>query len=67
MWELTAEQRTNEEGVTYTAYGLRCGECVIPDFSSLREETEAFISLMNRLEVSPIHAADVVEDYFAAL
>lgn len=67
MWQLTTEEMTNEDGVTYIAYGLRCGDYRIADFSSVMEETEALISLMNRHAVSPIHAKDVIENYFAAL
>lgn len=66
MWELTTEKQTNEDGVSYLAYGLRCGEFRIADFSSVKEETERLIELMNRNEVSPVHALDVIEDYLGA-
>ncbi len=67
MWKIISEQRTNEEGVNYTAYGLRCGDCVVDDLSSEMQEVQSFIELINRNEVSPIHIYDVIEDYFAAL
>ncbi len=65
MWRLHSEQRVNEEGVAYTAYGFICGECCISDFSSVREETEHFIEALNRNEVSPLHIYEVIEDHFA--
>ena len=67
MWELTSEQRTNEDEVSYTSYGLRCEELSIADFSSIREEAQRLIDLMNRFEVPAVHAYDVIENYFAAL
>lgn len=67
MWSLTTEQRVNEEGVSYTAYGFMCGDHHIRDFSSVREEAERFIESLNRNEVSPIHIYDVIEDHFASL
>ncbi|MBQ4166558.1 MAG: hypothetical protein IJD85_09565 [Oscillospiraceae bacterium] len=65
MWRLHSEQRVNEEGVAYIAYGFICGECCISDFSSVREETEHFIEVLNRNEVSPLHIYEVIEDHFA--
>ncbi len=67
MWEIISEEMTNEDGATYIAYGLCCGDYRIADFSSVMEETEALISLFNRHAVSPVHAKDVIENYFAAL
>ncbi|MBP1542911.1 MAG: hypothetical protein J6A16_02345 [Oscillospiraceae bacterium] len=64
MWKLTSEVCTNEEGVTYTAYGLRCKECHIPDISSVKENAERVLQIMNDNQVSTIHAADVLEDLF---
>ncbi len=65
MWRLLSEQRVNEDGITYTAYGFECGECRVSDFSSVREDTEHFIELLNENEVSPVHIFDIIEDYFA--
>lgn len=67
MWRLCLEQKVSEDGVAYTAYGFECGECRISDFSSIREETERFIVLLNENEVSPVHIYDVIENYFAVI
>ncbi len=67
MWRLVTEQRVNEDGVSYTAYGFECGECRISDFSSVREEAERFLVTLNTNEVSTVHIFDVIEDYFALL
>ncbi|MBQ8170967.1 MAG: hypothetical protein IJZ95_03135 [Oscillospiraceae bacterium] len=67
MWKLTETEMTNEDGIVYTAYGFVCGETTIADFSSVKNETLRFIELLNRLDVSPLHIYDVIEDHFAAL
>ena len=65
MWKLTETEMTNEEGITYIAYGFICGETTITDFSSVKDEALRFIELLNRLEVSPLHIYDIIEDHFA--
>ena len=67
MWQMITEQLTNEDGISYTAYGFYSGECEIHDFTSLQEAAEDFLEMLNRLEVSPIHIYDVIEDHFAAI
>lgn len=67
MWELTATSQTNEDGAAYTAYGFRCGECCVTDFSSVREDAERMLEVLNKNEVSPLHVYDVIEDSFAQL
>ncbi len=67
MWQLRTEQRVNEDGASYTAYGFECGECRISDFSSVREEAERFVEMLNINEASPIHIFDIIDDYFAML
>lgn len=67
MWQLQTTQEINEDGVSYTAYGFSCGECCISDFSSVREEAERMLTILNKNEVSPLHVYDVIEDSFAEL
>lgn len=67
MWQIITEQCTNEDGVSYTAYGIRCDERIVHDLTSLRDEAERFLALINDLDVSPLHIADVIEDYLANL
>lgn len=64
---MITENLTNEDGISYTACGFRCGECTIHDFTSIAEEAESFIAMLNEMEVSPLHILDVIEDHFAAV
>lgn len=67
MWHIITEQTTNEDNISYTAYGFRCGEYEVHDFTSLQDEAENFLTLLNRMEVSPMHIYEVIEDHFAAV
>ena len=67
MWQMITEELTNEDGIHYTAYGFKCGEYIVHDFSSVQSEAENFLRILNELEVSTVHAADIIEDHFAAL
>ncbi len=67
MWQLRSEQKVNEDGIAYTAYGFERGDRLISDFSSVREEAEYFIQLLNENDISPIHIFEVIEDYFAMI
>lgn len=65
MWEIISEARTTEDGVDYTAYGIRKQDFSLADVSADREEAERLIELLNKYDASPIHAADIVEDFLA--
>lgn len=67
MWQLQTTNKTNEDGVSYTAYGFTCGECCVSDFSSVREDAERMLEILNKNEVSPLHVYDVIEDSLAQL
>ncbi len=67
MWHMITETMTNEDGVSYTAYGFRCGDYIIHDMTSLPDEAESFLEILNSFEVSTLHAADIIEDHFAQL
>lgn len=67
MWEMFAEEKITEEGVSYTAFGIRKNDFSIADISTDRREAEELVSLFNRYDASEINAADIVEDYLAAL
>ena len=64
MWTLFAEEMVTEEEQHYTAYGVRCGEYCIGDFCTNKDEAESFVDTLNKYEVSTVHAADIIEDYF---
>lgn len=67
MWEIITERKINEDNVEYNAYGVRRGECSIPDICADSEEISRFADLLNKFDVSAINARDVVDDYLAAL
>ena len=64
---MITENLTNEDEISYTAYGFRCGECTIHDFTSIKKEAESFVAMLNSMEVSPHHILDVIEDHFASV
>ena len=65
MWDIIMEMRITEDNVRYNAYGLRRGECRIPDISADSGEIARFAELMNRYDVSTVNALDVIEDLLA--
>ncbi len=67
MWKIITERKINENNIEYNAYGVKLGDCSIPDICCDSEEIARFVDLLNKFDVSPINARDVVEDYLAAL
>ncbi|MGN0650845.1 MAG: DUF6514 family protein [Oscillospiraceae bacterium] len=66
MWRIFTEEMYVDDEQAYIAYGVRNGSFCLADFSSVKSEAERFAELLNRFDVSPIHAADVAEDYFGS-
>ena len=62
MFKLT-EGMTTVENEERIVYGIRYNdEYYIEDISEDREKTEQMVEMFNRLELSPCHLRDVVED-----
>ncbi|MBQ3564373.1 MAG: hypothetical protein IJA21_07200 [Clostridia bacterium] len=51
------------EGKTAVTFGIYCGTVSIDDVSADRAEMVNFIDKCNRLELSPTHLFEVVEDF----
>lgn len=51
------------EGKTAVTFGISCGTVSIDDVSTDRAEMVNFIDKCNRLELSPTHLFEVVEDF----
>ena len=51
------------EGKTAVTFGISCGTVSIDDVSTDRVEMVNFIDKCNRLELSPTHLFEVVEDF----
>ena len=66
MWRIFTEEMSTEDEKAYIAYGVRNGSYCLADFGSIKSEAERFAELLNRFDVSPIHAADIAEDYFGS-
>lgn len=65
MWQVFSEERTTEDNVRYTAYGVRCLSYCIGDLCTDSGEIRRFADMLNTFEVSTLNAADIVEDYLA--
>ncbi len=65
MWEIIYEERRTEDNIDYTAYGVRYGSFCIADLFADRREIFRFAKVLNDYDVSPVNAADIVEDYLA--
>ncbi len=63
MWKLTQSSVTAETGDQYETYGISRGDMVIKDISLNKNEILELIKLLNMLDVSELHARDIVEDF----
>lgn len=62
MYQINVSALNCENGESET-YGVTIGNRKIYDLSPDREKVENFIDVLNRLEVSPIHLDDVIDDF----
>ena len=64
MYKITQDLVTDENGQTDTAFGIEYPEedLYIPDVFLDRERAEEFVALCNKLDLSPLHIFDVLED-----
>lgn len=63
MWDLTQSSVVAENGSTHETYGISKGSTVIRDISLNKKEILDLVKLLNTLDVSELHARDVVEDF----
>ncbi len=63
MWNLAQSSVVAENGGTHETYGISKGSTVIRDISLNKKEILDLVKLLNKLDVSEIHAHDVVEDF----
>lgn len=64
--EMTEKQRTLE-GLSYRAYGIRCGEREVDDLARDPGVLAPLIDHCNRVGISPDHLLDIAEDFVARL
>ncbi len=63
MWNITRTALTTEDGNTRETYGIAKGDTVINDVSVNEGEISELIERLNSLDVSEVHAYEVVEDF----
>ncbi len=63
MWDLTQSSVVAENGSTHETYGISKGSTVIRDISLNKKEILDLVKLLNKLDVSEIHARDIAEDF----
>lgn len=64
MWTITEKRYTNEEGISYTGYGVSQGGCVVEDITSSLSEITGFVDALNRGGASQAHIYELVENFF---
>jgi len=63
MWNVTQSSVASENGDKHDTYGVSKGGTVIEDISLNEQEIRDLVELLNKLDVSEIHARDIVEDF----
>lgn len=63
MWNLTQSSVASENGDEHKTYGISKGGTVIKDISLDEKEIRDLVELLNKLDVSEVHARDIVEDF----
>lgn len=71
-YKVIKERLTSEEGVEYTAYGIKAVEkgCEIArmaDIGCTYISVKKLCMRCNRLKLSPVHLRDVAEDFVATV
>lgn len=65
MWTINEKQYINEEGVSYTGYGVTYGEFCIEDITPSLSAITRFVDALNRYEASQVHIDELVENFLA--
>ncbi len=63
MWNLAQSSVVTENGDKRETYGISKGGTVIKDISLDKQEIRTLVELLNTLDVSEVHARDIVEDF----
>ena len=61
MWTITEKQYTNEDGESYTGYGVEFGKCLVEDITPSRTAIQQFADALNRFDASPVHIYEIIE------
>ena len=55
MWTITEKQYTNEDGESYTGYGVEFGKCLVEDITPSRTAIQQFADALKRFDASPFN------------
>jgi len=66
LWNVTQSSIASENADKHDTYGISKGDIVIRDISLNKEEGHDLVKLLNMLDVSEIHARDIVEDFLGS-
>lgn len=63
MWSVIYERKLIDDIGECNVYGIRNLSFCIGDISASAEEIERLVRIFNEFDVSPVNAADIIEDY----
>ena len=63
MYVINQSTITDENGQQHTTYGISYNDTTVKDISINKAKVENLISLCNKLDLSPIHIYDVIDDF----
>lgn len=67
MWKITKIRVTTQDGKTCDSFGITKGGRIINDISLDYQKISDFVHRLNSLDVSEIHAYELVEDFFGVI
>ena len=67
MWTITEKQYINEDGISYTGYGVTSGDCSIEDLTPSLSAINRFVEMLNRYEASQVHIYELAENFLAEI
>lgn len=74
VYEMIITEETNEQGNTYTGYGIEAWDSSgaeqrrlhrVPDLFVSRSRCEQFVQMCNEEEVAPFHLLEVIDNILA--
>lgn len=65
MYSIIHINYTSDDHIDYIGYGIRDNDSdlLINDITTDKKKLEELVDTMNRLQVSPIHVRDIIEDF----
>lgn len=51
------------EGISYTGYGIRCGDLVLEDITCDKAAMQELVQMCNDEGLETVHLTDIIEDF----